>query len=181
MLAIQISSAPGFILHWALEGHWTAVSLTVLTPISAALDGPLNSYGVRVARLLYLVALLPVATLMAWSRKGRHSLFAALWTTVACCGRGRPTSPVSHPNPIQSCGEMERPYPFVGRRCRISAKLSSSSVPRCVRATFSTTVIRCWSGASAPWSASRIAGATSTRRRRGRRAHHGDRAHDGRA
>jgi hypothetical protein len=91
MLAIQISTAPGFILHWALQEHWTAASLTVLTMlltlISAALDGPPNSNGVRVARLLYLVALLPVAALTAWSWEGWHSLFAALGTTVACCGR----------------------------------------------------------------------------------------------
>src|SRR3954451_4735015 len=65
MLAIQISSAPGFILHWALQGHWTAAGLNVLTMlltlISAALDGPPDSRGVRVARSLYLAALLPVA------------------------------------------------------------------------------------------------------------------------
>ena len=59
----------------------------LLTRISAALDGPPNSYGVRVARSLYLVALLPVAALTAWSREGWHSLFAALKPTVAYCGR----------------------------------------------------------------------------------------------
>jgi hypothetical protein len=91
MLAVQISSAPGFILHWALQGHWTAAGLTVLTMllalISAALDGPPDSRGVRVARSLYLVALLPVAALTAWSWEGWHSLFAALGTAIACCGR----------------------------------------------------------------------------------------------
>jgi hypothetical protein len=91
MLAIQISSAPGFFLHWALQGHWTAAGLNVLTMlltiISAALDGPPDSRGVQVARSLYLVALLPVAALTAWSWEGWHSLFAALGTTIACCGR----------------------------------------------------------------------------------------------
>jgi Bacterial inner membrane protein len=65
--------------------------MTVLTMllalISAALDGPPDSRGVRLARALYLVALLPVAVLAAWSWAGWHSLFAALGTTVACCGR----------------------------------------------------------------------------------------------
>src|ERR687886_885181 len=91
MLAVQISSAPGFILHWALQGHWTAAGLTVLTMllalISAALDGPPDSRGVRFARSLYLAALLPVVALMAWSWEGWHSLFAALGTAIACCGR----------------------------------------------------------------------------------------------
>src|SRR3954470_5931097 len=91
MLTIHISSAPGFILHWALQEHWTAAGLVVLTMlltlISAALDGPPESRGVRIARSLYLVALFPVAALTAWSWEGWHSLFAALGTAVACCGR----------------------------------------------------------------------------------------------
>src|SRR5919202_40653 len=91
MLAIQISTAPGFILHWALQAHWTAAALTVLTMlltlISAALDGSPNSRRVRGARALYLVALLPVAAVTAWSWEGWHSLFAALGTAIACCGR----------------------------------------------------------------------------------------------
>src|SRR4051794_1113974 len=86
MLAVQISTAPGFILHWALQGHWTAAGMTVLTMllalISAALDGPPDSRGVRLARALYLLALLPVAALAAWSWAGWHSLFAA--ASVAC-------------------------------------------------------------------------------------------------
>jgi hypothetical protein len=91
MLVVQISSAPGFILHWALQEHWTAAGLTVLTMllalISAALDGPPNSRSVRIARALYLVALLPIAALTAWSWQGWHSLFAALGTAIACYGR----------------------------------------------------------------------------------------------
>ena len=91
MLTVQILTSPGFFLHWALQGHWTAAGLNVLTMllalISAALDGPPDSRGVRAARSLYLVALLPVAALTAWSWEGWHSLFAALGTTVACCGR----------------------------------------------------------------------------------------------
>jgi hypothetical protein len=91
MLAVQISAAPGFILHWALQGHWTAAGMIVLTMlltlISAALDGPPDSRGVCIARSLYLAALLPVAMLAAWSWEGWHSLFAALGTAIACCGR----------------------------------------------------------------------------------------------
>src|SRR5690349_18046680 len=91
MLAVQVSTAPGFILHWALQRHWTAAGMIVLTMllalISAALDGPPESRGVRLARALYLLALLPVAALTAWSWAGWHSLFAALGTTVACLGR----------------------------------------------------------------------------------------------
>jgi hypothetical protein len=91
MLAVQISTAPGFILHWALQGHWTAAGMTVLTMlltlISAALDGPPDGRGVRIARSLYLAALLPVTVLAAWSWEGWHSLFAALGTAIACYGR----------------------------------------------------------------------------------------------
>ena len=91
MLAVQISTAPGFLLHWALQGHWTAAGMTVLTMlltlISAALDGPPDSRGLRLARSLYLVALLPVVLLAACSWEGWHSLFAALGTAIACFGR----------------------------------------------------------------------------------------------
>ena len=91
MLAVQISTAPGFLLHWALQGHWTAAGMTVLTMlltlISAALDGPPDSRGIRLARSLYLVALLPVVLLAACSWEGWHSLFAALGMAIACFGR----------------------------------------------------------------------------------------------
>lgn len=91
MLIIQMATSPGFLLHWILQDHWTAAGLNALTSVltltSAALDGPPHSRSVRVARCLYAVALLPVAVLTVWSWAGWHSLFAALGTTIACCGR----------------------------------------------------------------------------------------------
>jgi len=59
----------------------------LLTLISVALDGPPNSRSIRLARCLYLVALLPVVLLAAWSWEGWHSFFAALGTAIACFGR----------------------------------------------------------------------------------------------
>ncbi len=91
MIAVQLGTGWGFLLHWALLGHWTAALSTGLTlalaAASAALEGPAGSRRVRAGRALFL-ALLPViagVTLMSWG--GPESLFAGLGTAVACLAR----------------------------------------------------------------------------------------------
>lgn len=91
MIALQLLSGPGFLLHWALQGHWTAAGscglMLTLALVSLALDGPATSRRVRFGRALFLVMLGPIALVAALSWAGLPSLFAALGTTLTCLGR----------------------------------------------------------------------------------------------
>lgn len=91
MLLVQLSTGPGYLLHWALLGHGTAAFMTALSMLLALaatlLDGEKGSGRVRAARTVYLLAAAAVVLLTARTWEGIPSLFAGLGTLLACIGR----------------------------------------------------------------------------------------------
>ena len=91
MITVQLLSGPGFLLHWALQGHWTAALscalMLGLAAASLALEGPPGSGGVRLARALFLLLLPVIALTAALTWEGTVSGFAALGTAMVCLAR----------------------------------------------------------------------------------------------
>jgi hypothetical protein len=91
MICGQMGSAVCFAAHWALMGKFTAFALTLLllgiAVLSLFMEGPAGSRRVRLVRVAYIGALVPVAlaTVLTWS--GPESLFAAIGTGMGCYGR----------------------------------------------------------------------------------------------
>jgi hypothetical protein len=92
MTTVQLLlSGPGFLLHWALQGHWTAALscglMLGLAAASLALEGPPDSSKVRLARALFLLLLPAIALTAALTWEGTASAFAAIGTAMVCLAR----------------------------------------------------------------------------------------------
>lgn len=91
MLAVLVCTQPGYILHWALKGDWTAAGLSVLslllTLLSTGLSGPVGSLRVTWTRRAFVLALVPVAVIAAATWNGLPSLFAAVGMALGCYAR----------------------------------------------------------------------------------------------
>jgi hypothetical protein len=91
MLAVLIATQPGWILHWGLQhdatAAWMSVLSLLLTVLSAAIGGKPGGALVRWGRRAFLLALVPVVIICAFTWNGWLSAFASTGMAVGCLAR----------------------------------------------------------------------------------------------
>jgi hypothetical protein len=91
MLAVLLATQPGYVLYWWLQNDWTAAGMTVLaillTVLSVGLDGEPDSGRVRWTRRGFLLTLIPVAAITAFTWSGLSSFLAGIGLAMGCLAR----------------------------------------------------------------------------------------------